>query len=252
MLRSVRRLRNRRGRELAGEFLAEGRQAVREALSAEGFVTGVVVADPGRHADLLEGLDIPVWLGSEAAMRQLSDTVTPQGIVAVCRQPRFSWDDIADARLLVICAQVRDPGNAGTVIRCADAFGADGVILTSGSVEVWNPKTVRSSVGSLFHLPILTGIDLAEAVSRVRSRGMQVLAADGDGEPLDLLATSGGLAKPSAWLMGNEAWGLPAGDAALADRVVAIPMWGAAESLNLSSAAAICLYQTASAQRRRN
>lgn len=185
-------------------------------------------------------------------IRQLSDTVTPQGVVAVCRQPRFGWEDVEDARLLVICAQVRDPGNAGTVIRCADAFGADGVILTSGSVEVWNPKTVRSSVGSLFHLPILTGIDLTEAVYRVRSRGMQVLAADGDGEPLDLLAASGGLAKPSAWLMGNEAWGLPAGDAALADRMVAVPMWGAAESLNLSSAAAICLYQTASAQRRKH
>ena len=250
MLRSVRRLRNRRGRELAGKFLAEGRQAVREALSAEDLVTGVIVADPNRHADLFEGTDIPVWLGSEATMRQLSDTVTPQGIVAVCRQPRFNWDDVEDARLLVICAQVRDPGNAGTVIRCADAFGADGVILTSGSVEVWNPKTVRSSVGSLFHLPILTGIDLADAVSHVGVLGMQVLAADGDGEPLDLFAASGGLAKPSAWLMGNEAWGLPAEDAALADHVVAIPMWGAAESLNLSSAAAICLYQTASAQRR--
>ena len=252
VLRSVRRLRNRRGRELAGEFLAEGRQAVREALATDGLVTGVIVADPERHADLVEDLDIPVWWGSEAVVRQLSDTVTPQGVVAVCRQPRFDWEDVEGARLLVICAQVRDPGNAGTVIRCADAFGADGVILTSGSVEVWNPKTVRSSVGSLFHLPILTGIDLAEAVSRVRSRGMQVLAADGDGEPLDLLAASGGLAKPSAWLMGNEAWGLPAGDAALADRMVAVPMWGAAESLNLSSAAAICLYQTASAQRRRN
>ena len=251
MLRSVRRLRNRRGRELAGEFLAEGRQAVREALVAEGLVTGVIVADPSRHADLLKGLDVPVWLGSEAAMRQLSDTVTPQGIVAMCRQPRFGWEDVDGARLLVICAQVRNPGNAGTVIRCADAFGADGVILTSGSVEVWNPKTVRSSVGSLFHLPILTGIGLADAIAHVRSRGMQVLAADGDGEPLDLLAASGGLAKPSAWLMGNEAWGLPAQDAAMADHVVAIPMWGAAESLNLSSAAAICLYQTASAQRRR-
>ena len=250
MLRSVRRLRNRRGRELAGEFLAEGRQAVREALVAEGLVTGVIVADPSRHADLLKGLDVPVWLGSEAAMRQLSDTVTPQGIVAMGRQPRFGWEDVDGARLLVICAQVRDPGNAGTVIRCADAFGADGVILTSGSVEVWNPKTVRSSVGSLFHLPILTGIGLADAIAHVRSRGMQVLAADGDGEPLDLLAASGGLAKPSAWLMGNEAWGLPAQDAAMADHVVAIPMWGAAESLNLSSAAAICLYQTASAQRR--
>ena len=252
VLRSVRRLRNRRGRELAGEFLAEGRQAVREALAADGLVTGVIVADPERHADLIADLDIPVWRGSEAVIRQLSDTVTPQGVVAVCRQPRFGWEDVEDARLLVICAQVRDPGNAGTVIRCADAFGADGVILTLGSVEVWNPKTVRSSVGSLFHLPILTGIDLAEAVYRVRSRGMQVLAADGDGEPLDLLAASGGLAKPSAWLMGNEAWGLPAGDAALADRMVAVPMWGAAESLNLSSAAAICLYQTASAQRRKH
>ena len=108
MLRSVRRLRNRRGRELAGKFLAEGRQAVREALSAEDLVTGVIVADPNRHADLLEGTDIPVWLGSEATMRQLSDTVTPQGIVAVCRQPRFNWDDVEDARLLVICAQVNE------------------------------------------------------------------------------------------------------------------------------------------------
>lgn len=250
MLRSFRRLTQRRGRDLAGEFLVEGRQAVREALSSDGLVTAVVVADPERHADLLDGTDVTVWCGSETAMRQLSDTVTPQGIVAVCRQPRFGWEDVAGARLLVICAQVRDPGNAGTVIRCADAFGADGVILTSGSVEVWNPKTVRSTVGSLFHLPILTGIDLAEAVDRVHAMGMQVLAADGEGEPLDLLAAEGRLAQPSAWLMGNEAWGLPEADAALADQVVAIPMWGAAESLNLSSAAAICLYQTASAQRR--
>ncbi len=250
MLRSFRRLTNRRGRDLAGEFLAEGRQAVREALAAGDLVKAVVVGDLERHADLLEGVSVPIWRGGESAMRQLSDTVTPQGIVAVCRQPSFGWEDIADARLLVICAQVRDPGNAGTVIRCADAFGADGVILTTGSVEVWNPKTVRSSVGSLFHLPILTGIELADAVAEVHARGMQVLAADGDGEPLDLLAASGRLHPPSAWLMGNEAWGLPETDAALADQIVAIPMWGSAESLNLSSAAAICLYQTASAQRR--
>lgn len=250
MLRSFRRLANRRGRDLAGEFLAEGRQAVREALAAEGLVRAVIVADPDRHADLLADITVPVWRGAESAMRQLSDTVTPQGIVAVCRQPHFDWNDIADARLLVICAQVRDPGNAGTVIRCADAFGADGVILTAGSVEVWNPKTVRASVGSLFHLPILTGVELTDAVDRVHAMGMQVLAADSDGEPLDLLAASGRLRPPSAWLMGNEAWGLPEADAALADQIVAIPMWGAAESLNLSSAAAICLYQTASAQRR--
>ena len=126
----------------------------------------------------------------------------------------------------------------------------DAVILTSGSVEIHNPKTVRSTVGSLFHLPIVTGVGLADAVAHVKSLGLQVLAADGGGGELDLLAAAGELAQPTAWIMGNEAWGLPAADAELADRVVAVPMWGAAESLNLSSAAAICLYQTASAQRR--
>lgn len=249
-LRSVRRLTARRGREATDRFLVEGRQAVREALKIDGAVLEVIVDDPARHADLVGDLAVPVWRANESQMRQLSDTVTPQGIVAVCRQLQFGWEDLAGARLVVICAQVRDPGNAGTVIRCADAFGADAVILTTGSVEVYNPKTVRSTVGSMFHLPILTGIPLAEAVDRVRAMGMQVLAADGDGTPLDLMAAEGRLAGPTAWIMGNEAWGLPAEDAELADHVLAVPMWGEAESLNLSSAAAICLYQTASAQRR--
>lgn len=249
-LRSVRRLTQRRGRDVAGKFLAEGRQAVREALAVDSLVEEVIVDDPARHADLLEGLEVPVWRATEQQMRALSDTVTPQGIVAVCRQLDHDWTDLADARLLVICAQVRDPGNAGTVIRCADAFGADGVILTTGSVEIHNPKTVRSTVGSLFHLPILTGVPLTEAVDRVKAMGMKVLAADGDGDPLDLKAAAGELSGPVAWIMGNEAWGLPEEDRRLADEVVAVPMWGGAESLNLSSAAAVCLYATASAQRR--
>lgn len=250
VMRSVRRLTQRRGRDVAGLFLAEGRQAVREALAVGGLVQEVIVVDPAKHADLLDGVDVPVWHASDHQMRGLSDTVTPQGIVAVCRQLSFDWADVADARLLVICAQVRDPGNAGTVIRCADAFGADAVILTSGSVDIYNPKVVRSTVGSLFHMPILTGADLRDAVDRVHAMGMQVLAADGDGAPLDLKQTRGELVAPTAWIMGNEAWGLPAEDRALADEVVAVPMWGGAESLNLSSAAAVCLYATASAQRR--
>lgn len=249
-LRFVRRLTNRRGRDLAGRFLVEGRQAVREALRAPGVVEELIVDDPARHADLLGAAPVKVWRADEAQMRQLSDTVTPQGVVAVCRQLDFTLADVPAPRLIVICAQVRDPGNAGTVIRCADAFGADAVILTSGSVEIHNPKTVRSSVGSLFHLPIVTGLSLTEAVDFAHANDMQVLAADGGGDELDLLAASGALARPTAWIMGNEAWGLPAADAELADRVVGVPMWGAAESLNLSSAAAICLYQTASAQRR--
>lgn len=215
-----------------------------------GVVLEVVVDEPERHVDLFEGHDVTLWRATESQMRQLSDTVTPQGVVAVCKRLDHDLADLRDAKLVVICAQVRDPGNAGTVIRCADAFGADGVILTSGSVEIHNPKTVRSTVGSLFHLPIVTGIGLADAVAHVKAMGMQVLAADGGGDQLDLLAADGGLSGPTAWIMGNEAWGLPVEDAELADRVVAVPMWGSAESLNLSSAAAICLYQTASAQRR--
>lgn len=249
VLRSVRRLTQRRGRDLAGKFLVEGPQAVREALAA-GSVDEVIVDDPSKHADLLDGVDVQIWTADEHQMRQLSDTVTPQGIVAVCRQFSFGWEDLTDVRLIVICAQVRDPGNAGTVIRCADAFGADAVILTSGSVDIYNPKVVRSTVGSLFHMPILTGVDLAQAVAEVKERGMQVLAADGDGAPLDLKQLGGELDRPTAWIMGNEAWGLPEADRALADEVVAVPMWGGAESLNLSSAAAVCLYATASAQRR--
>ncbi|RRD46226.1 RNA methyltransferase [Tessaracoccus sp. OH4464_COT-324] len=250
VLRSVRRLTQRRGRDIANKFLVEGRQAVREALAAGDIVEEVVVDDPAKHADLLDGYSGTLWRADESAMRQLSDTVTPQGVIAVCRQLSFGWEHISDARLVVICSQVRDPGNAGTVIRCADAFGADAVILTTGSVDIYNPKVVRSTVGSLFHMPILTGVDLRDAVDRVHSLGLHVLAADGEGEPLDLKALRGELRRPTAWIMGNEAWGLPVADRALADEVVAVPMWGGAESLNLSSAAAVCLYATASAQRR--
>lgn len=250
VLRSARRLLARRGRDLAGEFLAEGRQAVREALACPGAVDCVIVDDPVRHADLVGDPTVPVYTAVASQMKQLSDTVTPQGIVAVCRQFSASLDDLTDARLVVVCAQVRDPGNAGTVIRCADAFGADAVVLTSGSVELYNPKTVRASVGSVFHLPIVVGVGLADAIAALKSRGLQVLAADGGGESLDELGAAGELSRPVAWMMGNEAWGLPEEDAALADRVVSVPMWGKAESLNLSSAAAVCLYATASAQRR--
>ncbi len=250
VLRSIRRLTNRRGRDVAGTFLAEGPQAVREALALGDVVQEVVLGDSLKHADLLAGTDVPQWRASDQQMRQLSDTVTPQGIIAVCRQLSHDLASLGDVRLVVICAQVRDPGNAGTIIRCADAFGVDAVILTQGSVELHNPKTVRSSVGSMFHLPIVTGVTLADAVAFCRDRGLQVLAADSDGAELDLMAADGGLSGPTAWIMGNEAWGLPAEDAALSDQVVSVPMWGAAESLNLSTAAAVCLYQSASCQRR--
>lgn len=187
-------------------------------------------------------------LVSDAELASLTDTVTPQGLVAVCRA---TWPSLGDVtarapRLVVVCAQVRDPGNAGTVIRCADAFGADAVVLTEGSVDVHNPKTVRASVGSIFHLPVVTDVSLVEAADALRAAGLTIIAADGSGTQtlLDLDLTA-----PIAWVFGNEAWGLPPADLAVADIVAKVPMWGAAESLNLSTAAAVCLYATAAAQR---
>lgn len=250
-LRAARRLLSRKGREEDGLFLAEGTQAVREALRRPDLVEAVIVSDPADHAELLAMADESIcWQAHPTDLDQLSDTVTPQGVIAICRSELASLNDLPAPRLAVVCAQVRDPGNAGTVIRCADAFGADLVILTKGSVEVFNPKTVRASVGSIFHLPIVVGVELPDAVAWLHKHGVQVLAADGGGDSLDEVAAAGELSRPAAWIMGNEAWGLPQSDRELADRVVGVPMWGQAESLNLSTAAAVCLYATASAQRR--
>lgn len=249
-LRSARRLLQRRGRDESGRFLVEGVQAVREALRHAALVESLILVDPVRHADLLDlGDPGHVWVATEEDAAQLSDTVTSQGVFAVVGHVTSTWDEVVEPQLVVICAQVRDPGNAGTVIRCADAFGADAVVLTRGSVELHNPKTVRASVGSVFHLPVVTGVELAEAVDHLRGLGLQVLAADGGGASLDDMAKHRQLAGPTAWIMGNEAWGLPDLERSLADRVVGVPMWGQAESLNLSTAAAVCLYATASAQR---
>ena len=190
----------------------------------------------------------PAWtLVDDRALASLSDSVSPAGVVAVCR-----FLDVAvpaAPRLVALCADVRDPGNAGTVIRCADAAGADAVVLAGHSVDPYNPKTVRASVGSLFHLPIVLERDPATAVRDLQAAGLQVLAADGAGE-VDLDHADDLLAAPTAWLFGNEAWGLPAELAELADHRVRIPIHGRAESLNLSTAAALCLYASARRQRR--
>lgn len=250
-LSSARRLLRRRFRAETGLFLAEGTQVVREALKRPGVVTRLVVDDPERHDELVRMADdVEVVRARPEDLRALCDTVTPQGVVAVCRWPRARLAQVRCPRLVVICAQVRDPGNVGTIVRCADAFGADAVICTRGSVDVTNPKTVRASVGSVFHLPVVTDSDLGETIAWAHAHAMTVLAADGGGAALDELDARGELARPTAWLMGNEAWGLPAEHLAVADRVAAVPMWGQAESLNVSTAAAICLYATASAQRR--
>lgn len=261
---AARRLVKRGFRETDRAFLAEGPQAVREALASVAERPGAVrelfvTADTrARHAALIElaqGAGLPVHQVPGDVLAALSGTVTPQGIVAVCP---FLDVPLATAlsatpppKLVAVLVQVRDPGNAGTVLRAADAAGAGAVILTDESVDPYNGKCVRASAGSLFHLPIVSGVPTAQAVSALRAAGLQILAADGAGEhDLDDLADSGGLAQPTAWLFGNEAWGLPEPVRSLADAVVRVPIHGRAESLNLATAAAVCLYASAKAGRR--
>jgi TrmH family RNA methyltransferase len=175
--------------------------------------------------------------------------VTPQGIVAVARQSPTSLREVfaASPRLLAICEEVRDPGNLGTIIRAADAAGADAVVLTGRTVDPYNPKVVRATTGSLFHVPVAVGADLASVVEKARVAGVRVIAADVGGG--DFLAARGLLAEPTAWLFGNEARGLDDGARELADLSLRLPIYGAAESLNLATAASVCLYETAFAQR---
>ncbi len=190
-----------------------------------------------------------VWLVDDRALASLSDSVTPAGIVAVCSFLDVDLESAlattrAGSSLLAICADVRDPGNAGTIIRTADALGADAVVLAGHSVDPYNPKSVRASVGSLFHLPVAVETDPAVAVDAAQGAGLVVLAADGAGE-VALADAAEILAGPTAWLFGNEAWGLPRELAALADHRVRIPIRGRAESLNLATAVAICLHESA-------
>lgn len=254
-VKSARQLAKRALRQRARSFLAEGPQAVGEALAAGDVVTQLFVtaAAQPRHTDLIElaaGQGADVHLVSGEVMTELAQTITPQGVLAICRFVDVPLADVpAGSRLVVVLANVRDPGNAGTVLRTADAAGAGGVIFAGSSVDPYNSKCVRASAGSLFHLPVVTGIPVEEVVRVLRDRGLQVLAADGGATTtLDDLQSAGQLGRPTAWLLGNEAWGLPADVLDLADEAIAVPIYGRAESLNLAAAAAVCLYASARAQ----
>ena len=255
---AARRLASRAFRSKQRLFLAEGPQAVREAAGEKGLLSELfATADAAeRHPEILDAAyagGAVVSIATDEVVDSLGDTVAGQGIVGVCRfldQPLAAVLE-RPARLIVLLAHIRDPGNAGSVLRAADAAGADAVLFSGESVDVYNPKVVRTSVGSLFHLPVVTGVDLPEATAALKRRGLRVLAADGSGPAdLDDEADSGALASPTCWMFGNEAWGLPEPVRALADETVRVPIHGRAESLNLATAAAVCLYASARAQRR--
>ena len=231
----------------------EGPQAVRELMgyavdAAEAlYVTGATAA---RHTEIVRlagAAGVPVHECTDQVLAAMADTDHPQGMVAVARRVDVPLQEALDAvgedGFAVVLTHVRDPGNAGTVLRGADAFGAAAVLVSAASVDVYNPKVVRSTAGSLFHLPLSVGTPVEELLAACRERGIRLLAADGSGSRM---LPDVDLSGAHAWVMGNEAWGLEPEVLALCDEAVAIPIQRA-ESLNLAMAATVCLHASASA-----
>lgn len=236
-----------------GEFLVEGSNSVTAALHT-GRARQVLIrdADAERFAEVIERAShdgVPVTPLTARAADKLAETSTTPGIFAICSLLDADLGAALDAapHLLAIAVEMREPGNAGTLIRCADAMGADAVILLGDSVDPHNGKCVRASAGSVFHVPVIRERDVSAGLDVVRAAGLTVLATAADGE-LSLDAASSILTEPTAWLFGNEAHGLSDDVASSADHRVSIPIRGRAESLNLAAASAICLYASSAAQ----
>ncbi|MEV6232430.1 RNA methyltransferase [Saccharopolyspora shandongensis] len=256
----ARKLTRRAGREKAGAFLAEGAQAVGEALTAHAAgvsrVRDVFATEQPRHAEFLDRAraeSVPVHLVTERAAASLSETVTPQGLIAVCDLPDTTLSDaLADRpKLVAVLVGVADPGNAGTVVRVADAAGAGAVLFAGDSVDAYNGKAVRASTGSLFHLPVARNRDVSAVLAACRAAGLRLVGADGYAAgDLDTADRDGELAEPTAWVFGSEAHGLSDEVKPELDTTLRVPLYGRAESLNLATAAAVCLYASARAQRR--
>lgn len=236
--RALLKPRERRDQRL---FLVEGPQAVREALNA-GIVRTLLV-DHTREAVVAEFGDEATALVNTRAIESLSDTEQPQGVVAVCAMPSQTLEDVlrAEPRMIVVCVAISDPGNLGTIIRTADAAGADAVLVTSGSVDVFNAKIIRATAGSLFRLPVVQGLDAMELVEALGAAHVVSYGLAGLGAVSLFELDDAALAHPTAWWLGSEAHGLPV-EVLRTMQPVSIPMPGGAESLNVAVAGAIAMY----------
>lgn len=243
--------RGKKNRELENVFVAEGIQAVREALAPkllEGLkvkqlfltITGLQKISSEINLDGLDNVEI--FEVTDQVMKEMADSESPQGILALCSSKSLKLADLwrLQPRRVAYFWQIQDPGNAGTVIRTADACGFDAIIFSDNSVDIFNPKTIRATVGSLWHIPVITDVEISEFIAESHTHNFKSFALMGQGESTfntELIARSG---EKSLWIFGNEARGLPD----LPDTVesVRIPMKGHAESLNVASAAAIVMH----------
>lgn len=241
------KLKKRAFRERDRAFLVEGAQAVGEALGHPGGLSSLFHSDPAHPlVEAARQTGAEVHHVSEELMHRLTSTVTPQGLVGVAAFVDRPLETLEAPTCVAVLHAVRDPGNAGTVLRSADAAGAAGVVFSASSVDAYNPKTVRASAGSLFHVPLVRDVGTTDTVAALRERGARVYAMAADGEA-DLYHLD--LTEPTVFVFGNEAWGLPSETAALADATVRVPIPGRAESLNLAAAATVCLFEWARQRR---
>lgn len=245
LVKAAAELKQKKYRQQRGEFLAEGLRTVEEAVAFKAaqqiFYTAT---EDERTLKLLEqaaSMQLKLTCVSEAVMKKIADTETPQGIIAVCRMQEQPLEQLlASGKLLLVLDRVGDPGNIGTMLRTADAAGVGGIILLKGTADIYAPKTVRSSMGSLFHVPVLSGVAEQEFIDNAKKAGYQLLVTALDGaDNLYQADLKGRL----AFVMGNEAGGVSASLLQQADKRVFIPMRGKAESLNVAMAAGIVMFE---------
>lgn len=231
-------------------FVLEGETLLGEALDAGVALEAVFVAPVGGALPQVERAaagGVRVHELAPGVLERVAGTVTPQPVLAIAPFNDTALDDVADAALVVVCVDVRDPGNAGSVLRSAEAAGAGAVVFCRGSVDVFNPKTVRSSAGSLFHVPVVSGGDPVEVLQRLGEwRFLRVATVARDGASYDEVD----LTRPVAVVLGNEAQGLPPDLDGHLDVRATIPMVGRAESLNVGVAAALMCFESLRQRRR--
>lgn len=248
----VQRLRRLVGRRSAREeeraFVIEGTKLLREALDADAPIEAVFMAPGAADPAIDRAVDAGLIVFELAAgvIERVADTVTPQPVMAVVGMVDVDFEAVSDRTFVVVCVDVRDPGNAGTVLRSAEAAGAGAVVFCTGSVDLYNPKTVRASAGSLFHVPVVAGGDPMQVLDTIAVWGLHRLGTDASGGvPYD----KADLTQPVALVLGNEANGLPAEVHQSLDGLVTIPMVGRTESLNVGMAASILCFETARQRR---
>jgi len=253
-VKGIVRLNQKDARYETGLFLLEGPQGLKELEKSPELIEEIFVTSSAweRHRELLADfatLGLSIVEVSDQVMDKIADTRTPQGVVAVVHHLDLTFEELLAKKpvLLALIDQGRDPGNLGSIIRAADAAGADGIVLSPDSVDVYNPKVIRSTAGSIVNVPIVVDQDLADAIKTLKLAGMQVFSSSSLGQDVTQVSVVE-MAKPTAWIFGNEAHGVSSEVAKGADKTLSLPIYGAAESLNLGTAAAICLYFTAVAQ----